>query len=190
MRHGALVSLTVLAAGGAGCGGEERQDAAEPGRTYDVEVVEVSFPARQHLARPATLRIRVRNAGDEAIPDLAVTVDSFATQAEDPGLASGGRPVWIVDGPPAGGAGAYTNTSAFGRLGPAQARTIEWRVTPVRAGTHTIRWRVAAGLAGRAQARAPGGGRPEGAFTVRVAQRAGRVSVDGATGAVVREPGR
>jgi len=171
----------------AGCGGGERQDAAEPSGTFQVSVVRASFPAKQHLAKPERFVIAVRNTGSRAVPDLAVTVDSFASRSQQPGLADPGRAVWIIDDGPRGGDTAYTNTWALGRLAPGQTRRFVWRVTAVQAGTHTVKWQVAAGLSGKAKAVLAGNRAPSGSITVDVSSRPAQSRVDPKTGRVVRE---
>ena len=182
----ALAGCTALVAG---CGGGEsaRQDADEPSGTWTVEVVEAEFPRSQRLAEQETLRIRVRNTADRAMPNVAVTVDSFSRRSEQAGLADPNRPVWIVDDGPRGGGTAYTNTWALGRMAPGQTKTFEWKVTPVEAGTHRVSYRVAAGLDGKAKARLDGGDRPEGTFTVKVAKEPSQSRVDPETGDVIRD---
>lgn len=172
----------------AGCGGESaRQDADEPKGTWTVAVTDAEFPRSQRLAEQETLRISVRNTADRAIPNLAVTVDSFSRRSEQAGLADPNRPVWIVDDGPRGGGTAYTNTWALGRVAPGQTKTFEWKVTPVEAGTHRVAYRVAAGLDGKAKARLDGGDRPEGTFTVQVSKRPSQSRVDPDTGDVIRD---
>jgi hypothetical protein len=172
----------------AGCGGESaRQDADEPSGTWTVDVVEAEFPRSQRLAEQETLRIRVRNTADRAVPNVAVTVDSFSRRSEQAGLADPNRPVWIVDDGPRGGGTAYTNTWALGRMAPGQTKTFEWKVTPVEAGTHRVSYRVAAGLDGKAKARLDGGDRPEGTFTVQVSKEPSQSRVDPDSGDVIRE---
>ena len=78
-----------------------RQDADEPSGTFQVAVVGASFPAKQHLAKPERFVIAVRNTGHEAVPNVAVTVNSFAARSEQAGLADPERAVWIVDDGPA-----------------------------------------------------------------------------------------
>ena len=85
----------------AGCGGGERQDANEPSGTFQVAVVRASFPTKQHLAKPERFVIAVRNTGHKTVPNVAVTVDSFAARSEQAGLADPTRAVWIVDAGPA-----------------------------------------------------------------------------------------
>ncbi len=183
----AAVALSVLAAGGAaGCGGGTRQDANEPSGTYSVDVVRADFPRSQRLAKQEKLVVEVRNTDRRTIPDLAVTVDSFGFRDARQDLADQTRPVWIVDNGPTGGTTAYTNTWALGALRPGQSRRFVWRVTPVRAGSHEVHYRIAAGLDGKAKAQAAGGRAPEGTFTVRVSQEPVQARVDPKTGNVVR----
>jgi hypothetical protein len=171
----------------AGCGGGDRQDAGEPSGTYQVAVVRTSFPARQHLAKSERFVIAVRNTGSKTVPNLAVTVDSFATRSQEPGLADPSRAVWIIDDGPRGGDTAYTNTWALGRLTPGQTRRFVWRVTAVQPGTHTVKWQVAAGLNGKAKATLAGNREPSGSITVDVSDKPAQSRVDPKTGQVVRE---
>jgi hypothetical protein len=178
-----LTALAVL--GGAGCGGGTRQDAAEPAKTYHVAIVRASFPARQRLAAPARLVVEVRNTGKAPVPSVAVTVDSFSARSDRADLADSARPVWVLDRPPAGGSTAYTNTWALGPMLAGETKRFVWRVTPVQPGTHRVRFRVAAGLTGRAKAVLSGNRAPERELTVRISSRPARARVDPETGAVV-----
>jgi hypothetical protein len=171
----------------AGCGGGERQDADEPSGTFQVDVVRASFPTKQHLAQPERFVIAVRNTGDQAVPNVAVTVSSFAERSEQAGLADPERAVWIIDSSPSGGQTAYTNTWALGRLPPGQTRRFVWRVTAVKAGTHTVKWQVAAGLNGKAKATLAGNRAPAGSVTVDVSAKPAQAHVDPKTGKVVRD---
>jgi hypothetical protein len=171
----------------AGCGGGARQDAAEPSGTFQVDVVDASFPTKQHLAKPERFVIAVRNNGQRAVPNVAVTVTSFASRSRQPGLADPSRAVWVIDAAPPGGDTAYTNTWALGRLAPGETRRFVWRVTAVQAGTHTVKWQVAAGLNGKAKATLSGNRAPAGSVTVDVSDKPGQARVDPKTGKVVRE---
>jgi hypothetical protein len=173
----------------AGCGGGEAQDAAEPSGTFQVAVVRASFPAKQHLAKSERFVIAVRNTGQRAVPDLAVTIDSFASRSQEPGMADPSSAVWIIDDGPRGGDTAYTNTWALGRLARGQTRRFVWRVTAVQAGTHTVKWQVAAGLNGKAKAVLAGNRAPSGSITVDVSDRPAQSRVDPETGRVIREGG-
>ena len=189
MRRGAATTLGAAALLVAGCGGGTRQDAHEPSGTFNVDVVDASFPTRQHLSRQEQMVIRVRNADTRTIPTLAVTVSDFSTREDRADLADANRPVWIVDDGPLGGVTAYTNTWALGALRPGQTRTFTWKVTPVQSGAHRVSWRVAAGLNGKAKAQLAGGQPPEGSFAVDVSAKPAQATVDPATGRVVRHDG-
>ena len=182
----ALALGTALASLGlAACGGQA-QDAKEPSGTFRVSVVRASFPTKQHLAQSQRMVLSVKNTGRRAIPNLAVTVDSFAAKSSQPDLADSSRPNWVVDKSPVGGDTAYVNTWALGRLRPGQVRRFVWNVTAVKPGTHTVKWRVAAGLNGKAQARAAGDRVPQGQFTVDVSDTPAQSRVDPATGQIIR----
>ena len=185
---GIAASLALSACGG---GGTE-QSASEPSGTFPVSVAVATFPTFQRLAQSSRMVIAVRNTGQRAIPDIAVTitdppygttVQAFGRYLPQPGLASHSRPVWIVDRPPGpctfsclnGGPGgavtAYSNTWALGQLAPGQTATFVWRVTAVVAGTHVVRYEVAAGLNGKAKAQLSSGAIPTGTFKVRIVQQ-------------------
>ncbi len=180
-----LVLAAALAA--SGCGADKRQSAQERAGTYRVEIVDASFPLRQRLARAERLVIAVRNAGSQTLPNVAVTVDSFARRSERRDLDDARRPVWIVDSGPAGADTAYTSTWALGRLAAGQTRRFVWRVTAIEPGTHRVRYRVAAGLSGRAMAVLTGNEAPAGEFTVDVASRPAQARVDPESGLAVRD---
>jgi hypothetical protein len=193
----AALALAGLVA--AGCGGGTRQDADEPSGTFPVDVVSATFPAKQRLAESTKLQIAVRNAGNKAVPNVAVTVESdeadqtaaaaaFAEASEEPGLADPSRPVWVLDAGPHGGITAYTNTWALGELKPNQTKTFVWRVTAVKPGVHAIKYKVAAGLDGKAKAVLAGGNEePAGTFTVNVSGKPANARV-GPNGQVIIEP--
>jgi hypothetical protein len=182
-----VLAFTACCALLAGCGGGgERQDAHERRGTFDVQVVESDFPRDQSISQAATMRISVRNTGDETVPDLAVSVQGFLRRDEQPGLADPNRAVFVVDRAPKGAETAYTQTWAVGPLRAGATRELRWRVTPTVAGTHTIKYTVAAGLNGLAKARASDGRAPTGTFTVRVSDAPADATVDPDTGKVVR----
>jgi hypothetical protein len=169
------------------CGGGERQDKNEPSGTFSMNVVKAAFPKSQSLAKQEALTIAVKNTDKRAIPDVAVTVDSFSTRSQQPGLADPSRAVWIVDDAPSGGTTAYTNTWALGRLAAGQTRTFTWKVTAVQPGTHTVKYRIAAGLDGKAKARVNGRDDYQGSFTVAISGKPANARVDPDTGKVIRE---
>jgi hypothetical protein len=187
------VAAVVAASLAAGCGGGERQDANEPSGTFKVDVLKATFPKQQRLSQAAVMRIVVRNADTRTIPNVAVSVLSddpkggggFATRAAEPGLADPTRNLWIVDRGPRGGDTAYVSTWALGPLAAGRSRTFEWHVTPVVAGSHTVRWRVAAGLNGKARAQTEGGQEASGTIPVTVSSKPAPVTVDPKTGDVV-----
>jgi len=189
-------SVAAITAAGllAGCGGGERQDANEPSGTFKVKVLKASFPQRQRLATSTEMRVVVRNDGTETIPNVAVTVTSdddakggagFTTRSSGADLSDPSRQLWIVDKGPHGGDTAYVSTWALGPLPKGATKTFAWQVTPVVAGTHTLRWHVAAGLNGKAVARTAGGQDAAGIFRVSVSSKPAPVTVDPKTGDVV-----
>jgi hypothetical protein len=187
------VAAVVAASLAAGCGGGQRQDANEPSGAFKVDVVKATFPKQQRLSQTAVMRIVVRNADTRTIPDVAVSVLSddpkggggFATRSAEPGLADPSRNLWIVDRGPRGGDTAYVSTWALGPLPAGRSRTFEWHVTPVVAGAHTVRWRVAAGLDGKARAQTEGGHEAAGTIPVTVLSKPAAATVDPKTGDVV-----
>lgn len=183
----------------AGCGGSS-QDAHEAKGTFAVQIVRALFPAHQSIARQTGLVLQVRNRGLATVPNVAVSIDSFAYTDTYPELAYNKRPIWVVEegpgaiakrpvesqavSPPGGGQTAYVNTWALGPLAPRQTKTFLWRVVPVKAGAYTVHYTVAAGLAGNARARLLGGGASIGHFNVDIAPRPPVTHVDPETGRV------
>ena len=182
----------------AGCGGE-RGDENEPSGDFAVEVVDATFPEQQKLAQSSNLVITLRNAGDETIPNLGVSVEGFDYQKDDdpaladrsrPVFASNGKPVQIggfpeaTDGGPRGCDSAYLNVWACGPLAPGREKEFRWSVTAVKAGDFDVRWRVFAGLHGKARAVLAGGDEaPSGSFSGEISRRApqARIAADGRT---------
>jgi hypothetical protein len=192
------VAVTIAAACAAGatlagCGGGEKQDVNEPSGNFSVKIIAATFPQQQRLAKQETLSIQVKNLETQrALPNVALTIgdedgNGFDYRSEQAGLADPNRPTWIVDTAPAGGVTAYVNTWALGSLGPGELKTFSWKVTPIKPGVHTVNYRVAAGLNGKAKAIQPDGGVPEGSFTVRVSGKPAQASVDPKTGKVIRK---
>lgn len=188
----------------AGCGSGSAQDKHEPQGSFAVALVHASFPAKQAIARDEKMVLTVRNTGTHTVPNVAVSVDSFAYTDTFPRLSSDKRPNWIIDeGPgahpkapvasetvnnPGGGSTAFVNTWALGTLAPGHSKSFIWRVTPVRAGTHTVNFTIAAGLNGKARAQLAGGGPVTGHITVAVAPKPPAKHVDPNTGKVVPGP--
>jgi hypothetical protein len=200
-RVPALLALTACAALAAGCGGGKRQDAGERARTYEMKVVRAIFPARQFVARPTLLVLQVRNTGLLTVPNVAVTLDSLSYTEHFPELAANKRPVWAIERGPGviaeppvetqevsqlGGAQtAYVNTWALGPLAAGQTQTFRWLLAPVKPGVHTVNYRIAAGLAGKAKVRLIPGSQVAGRFAVNVAAAPPLTHVDPTTGRVV-----
>ena len=185
----AVLATSVVAFAVAGCGGGERQDANEPSGTFPMDVVHADFPKSQSLAKPEVMTIAVKNTGTKEIPNVAVTVDSFSTRSQQQGLADPERPVWIVDTGPTGGTTAYTNTWQLGKLAPGKTRTFTWHVTAIQPGTHTVKYRVAAGLNGKAKAKVNGQDDFQGTFDVAISGKPAQSHVNPDTGQVVRSGG-
>jgi hypothetical protein len=183
----AFASVPAFAVLASGCGGTtakgDRQDKDEPSGNFAVAVEDAAFPLKQDLAQSSTMRIVVRNAGDRAIPNIAVTVQcadakngqngSFDRQIAGQQQADKNRPNFVVDripGPdrpasrqqldPLERSSAYVNTFALGSLAPNRTATFEWKVTAVRAGDFRLCYRIAAGLDGKAKAVAADGSLP------------------------------
>ena len=78
----------------------------------------------------------------------------------------------------AGSSTAFTNTWAVGPVPAGQTRTLVWKVSAVRAGTYTLRFKVAAGIEGKAKATLPDGSSPSGSFIARVSDKPHPVTVD------------
>ena len=184
----ALAWMPVVAVAVAGCGGGttvkgDRQDTDEPEGNYPVAVEEAEFPLQQKLAETSTMRVVVRNAGNERIPNIVVTVQcrdtkggqngSFDRQVAGNSQADKNRPNFVVDQIPGSTrpasrqqldplerSTAYVNTYSLGPLGANRTATFEWKVTAVRAGDFRVCYRVAAGLDGKAKAVASSGSLP------------------------------
>ncbi len=110
---GATIALITLALGLAACGSGTPQDADEPSGEFPAQVSKASFPHHQVLANATNLELAIENAGQQTIPDLAVTIHtgkikagvtatgtgqgSFSIRLNNPSLANPNRPVWILE---------------------------------------------------------------------------------------------
>jgi hypothetical protein len=192
-----LVALLVTACG------QAKQDAHEPNATFTLKVLHASFPAKQAVAKPSALELEILNAGTSTVPNVAVTVVSFYYRSEFPHLAEHARPIWVVDqGPgavpqkpvetvlnsPGGNVTSTANTWAAGPLAAGESRTFRWMLTPVKTGTHTVAYKVAAGLSGKARAQTVGGGPLGGFFRVDIAPQPPVNHVNPETGEVEAGP--
>jgi hypothetical protein len=165
-----------------------------------VAVVHASFPTTQSIARQTKFELDVRNTGTRTVPSVAVTLDSFNYASNYAGLADNKRPVWVIErGPgavaqppvntqevsvPGSGQTAYVNTWALGALAPGKTRDFTWHVVPVKSGTYTVHYSVAAGLAGKAKAQLGSGDPVRGQFAVNIAPAPPLTHVNPSTGHV------
>jgi hypothetical protein len=172
--------VLALAVGVSACGSGDRQDANEEEGTWKVQVVSASFPGKQTLADTTELQIKVKNEEDRTLPNLAVTVDGFDRREEEKQFAEPSRPIWVIEEGPENSTTAFTNTWAVGAVPAGQTRTLKWKVTAVRPGTYTLRWRVAAGLDGKEKAvlADPDGEAATGEFVARVSDKARPFNLD------------
>lgn len=203
----AAILLPSAALGLTACGEDAAsQDANEPSGDFPVEVTTAKFPTSQRLAQTSDLVLAVENVGEEALPELAFTIEtddgeadgSFALRLDDPSLSNPNRPVWILESkyprpngtPPGPGLGpgfrAQTNTWGFDSLEPGETEEIVWRVTAVMPGTYTLHYQVEAGLDGNARAVTADGGPVKGEFVVTITDKPPKAKVDNA-GNVVTE---
>jgi hypothetical protein len=204
-RIAIALALCGAVVGMSACGGSggERQDADEPAGEFPVEVTTAKFPTRQRLAERSDLELAIENIGNEQIPDLAVTIclDScnadgpFSLRSEQTGLANPNRPVWILEQdypklappgidskeldeePTAGAEAAQTNTFSFGAVAPGDEVAAVWRVTPVRPGTFTVNYEIAASLTGKSKAQTADGSPVEGSFVVTITDKPPKATV-------------
>jgi hypothetical protein len=196
---GLLGACAALVA--SGCGGGTEQNHKEAKRTYQLRIAAAAFPAKQSMARPTRMSVRVQNESSYTVPNVAISVDSFSYVEKYPDLASNKRPIWVVEegpgtpaklpvqsqavSPPGGAQTAYVNTWALGPLKAGATRTFTWKVVPVKAGSHTVHLTVAAGLAGNARAAVAGGGPVTKALTASIAPLPPLTHVNPETGKVV-----
>jgi hypothetical protein len=206
------IALLALSGAIASCGGGERQDVDEPSGDFQVQVARAEFPERQRLVHASDLQLEIRNAGDQTIPNLAVTIytgdskagatatgsgqGSFNIREDQPGLSNPNRPVWILENqypkvltpgagkqggvPSAGAAAAQTDTFQFGAVAAGEGKDIVWKVTPVRVGSYTVHYEVAAGLQGKAKAVTANGGPVKGDFPVTISGKPPKTCVNDA----------
>lgn len=181
----------ALALALAACGDDSSEgETTEAAGAYPVRVVTAKFPTRQRLGETTLLRLSVRNAGDEAIPQLAVTFTIAGEEGRDsklpfgfrdpqPGVAQPDRPVWVLSekyprlagsSQSAGAETANSGTFEFGRLKPDETVEAVWQLSAVKTGEFDLLYEIGAGLGGEAKAEAPGGGDAGGSFVVRVTE--------------------
>jgi hypothetical protein len=213
-----LLNAVAIVAGLGSCGSGQRQDATVPSGSFPVQVANAGFANHQELAETNDLQLEIRNAGNQTVPNLTVTINtvapgepnlkspaystssgqgSFNIRVDEPNLAFPYRPVWILEEgypkviepgqplkelaktPTPGAASAATDTFQFGSVEPNQSKDIAWRLTPVRAGTYTVRYQVSASLTGKAKAVTPDGGPVKGEFVVKISAKPPHTCVTG-----------
>ena len=121
----------------------------------------------------------------------------FAVRLDQPNLADPTRPVWVLEdnfpklitpevdpdklgqAPSAGAAAAQTDTFQLGSVPSGEGKDIVWRVTPVRTGSYTVHYEVAAGLYGKAKAVTSDGGPVKGEFPVEIKSKPKATCVKG-----------
>lgn len=162
-----VAALSCAVALGA-CGGGQRQDVAEKSADYQVQVLSATFPSAQTLSQHTHMQITVKNVGNSAIPNLAVTVcnvtcaypappgqgsssGAFASNLSENDLANPSRPIWVVDRSPGACSGRSGYSCAGGGAGgDATAYTNTWAYGRLPAGaTATFDWAVTAVTKGR-----------------------------------------
>lgn len=168
-----------MLAGLTGCGDRARPATDPPIATYPIAIERAEFPSRQRLAVAVAFVLSVRNAGEQTIPNLAVTLRGFDDRR--------GRELWLVDRPPPGTTTAIDDTWAAGALAPGATKTLRWKVTPVSAGTHVLSYAIAPGLSGAGRTLLRGGGEARRRLTARVSDRPADARVDPRSGRVLRE---
>ena len=65
-----------------------------------------------------------------------------------------------------------------GTAGAGDTRTLDWKVTALRAGTYSLRYRVSAGIDGKATAESFDGSPPRGSFIARISRSTRKTQVD------------
>ena len=158
---------------------------SEPSGSFQVAVTRASFPARQRISANSDLVLAVKNTGNDALPQLTVTIwtgaggvasskaqNSFALLTHPIWLTVKGFPRVLGHGASAGADDSATDSYVFGALAPGQTKAMVWRVAPVSAGAYTIHYAVAAGPQGDAKAVTSGGAVVTGDFRVRIASGA------------------
>lgn len=195
-RRALTVTLVVAGAIAIAACGTTRPSQTDGTRlgTYMVKVSE-SFPSHQKLSQTTQLVVNVTNDSKSTLPNVAVTL-SNARQGDDkqaegtllppsesapPLLTNRSRPIWTIHrapGPcgrncqnlgPGPGAASYARTWALGQLRPGQTMKFDWHVTAVQPGNFTVRYSVAADVAGGVKTVLPDGAPATGELAVTIA---------------------
>jgi hypothetical protein len=182
------------------CGSSSSSDSNEKPGTYEVAVIDTSFPAKQFIGQTSLMEIGVKNTGEETVPALTITVNvkghegegariPFAVHDPQPGLAGPDRPVWVLSATyprlagssaPGGAETSNAKTYSFGPLKPGKSVEAVWKLSAVRAGKYTVGYEVDAGLGGEATAETAGGVRPGGTFVADITTKLPETEVNGA----------
>lgn len=172
----------------AACG--ESSSDKEAGGEYEVGVTAASFPSLQRLGQTSLLKLSFTNEGEKEVPNLVVYFTlagkqgatsslPFGIHESQAGLANPTRPVWVLAehfpklaGASAGEKGGATTsdpkTFAFGPLRAGQTTSAVWKLSAVRQGKYTLRYRVGAGLGTEAKAKTASGVAPGGTFVAEI----------------------
>jgi len=180
----AALALSIVA-----CGGDESSsDANEAAGTYELEVVDASFPAEQRLGSTSLMKLGIRNSGDRTIPALTVNVSlagkeghgstlPCAIREPQPELAQPARPAWVLaehypkfagSSEPGGAETSNQKTYDFGSLKPGATANVVWKLSAVKSGRHVLTYAVGAGLGTQVKTKSSGGVAPGGSFTVQI----------------------
>ncbi|MFY9265097.1 MAG: hypothetical protein WAO61_06695 [Solirubrobacterales bacterium] len=159
----ALIAVVAVVASffAVGCGDDPRQEAGVKTGTWNVSVVDWSFPKRQPLGTPVVMALTVRNEDARDIDHLAITITGLRDYVNQDGQAVKTRPVWIRDETSKGEqtpySSALSDTFDAGPLAAGATTTFSLPVTPLRRGEHEIGYRLGVGVVGGGQAQLPDG---------------------------------
>ena len=168
--------------------GEESSDSNERAGTYQLDVVDASFPSEQRLGQTSLMKLEVRNTGEETVPTVTVTINVGGKDGEDSslpfgvhdaqaGLAQSDRPVWVLaehyprfagSSEPGGASTSNRKTFALGPLKPGRTVAAIWKLSAVKAGDWTVVYRVGAGLGTQVKAETAGGAEPGGTLVAEI----------------------
>jgi hypothetical protein len=180
------LAAVAVAALLAACG--ESSSDKEPAGNYEVGVSAASFPSLQRLGQTSLLKLSFKNEGEKELPNLVVSFTvagkhgansslPFGVYEPQAGLANHTRPVWVLAehfpklAGSTGKGGATTSdpkTFAFGPLKAGQTTSAVWKLSAVRQGKYTLRYRLSAGLGTEVRAKTASGVAPGGTFVAEI----------------------
>jgi hypothetical protein len=189
----------------AACG--ESSSDKEPGGEFEVGVTAAAFPSLQRLGQTSLLKLSIKNEGEKEVPNVVVYFTlagkqgataslPFGIHEQQVGLANPTRPVWVLAehfpklAGSSGKGGATTSdpkTFAFGPLQAGQTTSAIWKLSAVRQGHYTLRYRVGAGLSGEARAKTGSGVATGGTFVAQITAQTPNTEVTD-TGEIVEIP--